>query len=95
MLDFILYFTLLYFILLYFTLFYFILLCFALLYFTLLYFMLGVAYNIDPMLGNCTITTIDAFGFDVKSKDRSHVRMRTQKEFFYFDKVGYEYAGKV
>ncbi|XP_041355459.1 uncharacterized protein LOC121373079 [Gigantopelta aegis] len=57
-------------------------------------FFSGVAYNLDPMIGNCTITTIDAFGFDAKSKDKSHVRMRTQKEFFYFDKTKYEYAGK-
>ena len=55
----------------------------------------GVSYIIDQRRGNCSITNISSIGFDVHSIDPSHVRIRTAKEFFYFDKTQYNYEGTV
>ncbi|XP_048236750.1 uncharacterized protein LOC124150287 isoform X1 [Haliotis rufescens] len=54
----------------------------------------GVAYVMDAMVGNCSVTPINATGFDAKSLDAGKVRIRTDKEFFYFSNVPYEYAGQ-
>lgn len=50
---------------------------------------------IDSLRGNCTATPISSTGFDVRSADATHVRIRTSKEFFYFDKASYMYEGQV
>ncbi|XP_053387920.1 uncharacterized protein LOC128545888 [Mercenaria mercenaria] len=57
-------------------------------------FSTGVAYVIDTLRGNCTATPISSTGFDVRNADPSHVRIRTSKEFFYFDKASYVYEGR-
>ncbi|XP_060599748.1 uncharacterized protein LOC132753325 [Ruditapes philippinarum] len=58
-------------------------------------FSTGVAYVIDQLRGNCTATPISGTGFDVRNaNDPSHVRIRTSKEFFYFDKASYMYEGR-
>ncbi|XP_045184814.2 uncharacterized protein LOC123542856 [Mercenaria mercenaria] len=54
----------------------------------------GVAYIIDSLRGNCTATPISNTGFDVRNADPTHVRIRTSKEFFYFDKAAYIYEGQ-
>ncbi|XP_060599747.1 uncharacterized protein LOC132753324 [Ruditapes philippinarum] len=57
-------------------------------------FTTGVAYVIDTLRGNCTATPIANTGFDVRNADPTHVRIRTSKEFFYFDKASYIYEGQ-
>jgi hypothetical protein len=49
----------------------------------------------DAKLGNCTVTTIAGSDFDAHSLDATTVRIRTAKEFFYFDKTQYAYEGVV
>jgi len=53
----------------------------------------GVAYIMDPMIGNCTVTTISALGFDAAQDNPGVVRMRNPKEFFYFDGTQFTYEG--
>ena len=44
---------------------------------------LGLAYIIDPVHGNCTTKTLaDAGNFDVVGVDANHVRMKTVAQFF-------------
>ncbi|XP_052786282.1 uncharacterized protein LOC128221721 [Mya arenaria] len=57
-------------------------------------FTTGVAYITDQKRGNCTAIPIEVSMFDVKMADPSHVRIRTSKEFFYFDKAAYIYEGQ-
>lgn len=57
--------------------------------------LLGVAYRMDAKRGNCTVTTIAGGDFDAHSLDDTTVRIRTAKEFFYFDKTQYAYEGVV
>ncbi|XP_041355756.1 uncharacterized protein LOC121373289 [Gigantopelta aegis] len=52
----------------------------------------GVQYIIDQMRGNCTTTKIDQGMFDDVTSDIQHVRIRTAREFFYFNSV-YTYEG--
>ncbi|XP_046581753.1 uncharacterized protein LOC124289190 [Haliotis rubra] len=54
----------------------------------------GVAYIMDAMIGNCSVTKISASGFDSKSLDAGNVRIRTNKEFFDFANNSYEYSGQ-
>ncbi|XP_071140861.1 uncharacterized protein [Mytilus edulis] len=56
----------------------------------------GIAYVIDPSVGNCTAQSIDGTGFDAKfvvGSNNMKVRIRTPAEFFYFDKTSYAYEG--
>lgn len=53
----------------------------------------GVAYRMDKMRGNCSVTPIAGSDFDAHSLDATTVRIRTAKEFFYFDKTQYAYEG--
>ncbi|XP_022304410.1 uncharacterized protein LOC111111618 [Crassostrea virginica] len=53
----------------------------------------GVAYRMDKVRGNCTVTKIAGSDFDAHSLDATTVRIRTAKEFFYFDKTQYAYEG--
>lgn len=55
----------------------------------------GIAYVIDPNIGNCTAQPIDGTGFDAKFVDNNNffVRIRTPAEFFYFDQANYAYEG--
>ncbi|XP_041346986.1 uncharacterized protein LOC121366718, partial [Gigantopelta aegis] len=53
----------------------------------------GVAYIMDPMVGNCTVRRIEPGSFDDKSVDPHHVRIRTSKEFFYTDASIVTYEG--
>ncbi|KAL5020021.1 hypothetical protein ScPMuIL_002913 [Solemya velum] len=53
----------------------------------------GIAYVTDVKKGNCTAVPIEHSTFDVRTVDPAHVRMRTAKEFFYFDKANYTYEG--
>lgn len=53
----------------------------------------GVAYHMDKMRGNCSVTPIAGSEFDAHSLDATTVRIRTAKEFFYFDKTQYAYEG--
>ena len=55
----------------------------------------GVAYITDKSRGNCSAVPIETTGFDVKNADAQHVRIRTTKEFFDFDKTSYIYEGQV
>lgn len=55
----------------------------------------GIAYVTDVKKGNCTAVPIEHSTFDVRTVDPAHVRMRTAKEFFYFDKANYTYEGVV
>lgn len=58
----------------------------------------GIAYIIDPSVGNCTAQSIDGTGFDAKfvvGSNNMKVRIRTPAEFFYFDKTSYAYEGVV
>ncbi|XP_052234282.1 uncharacterized protein LOC127846917 [Dreissena polymorpha] len=57
-------------------------------------FSTGVAYITDRKRGNCTAVPIESLMFDVKNVDGSHVRIRTSKEFFYFDNTNYIYEGQ-
>ncbi|XP_052234283.1 uncharacterized protein LOC127846918 [Dreissena polymorpha] len=57
-------------------------------------FSTGVAYITDRKRGNCTAVPIESLMFDVKNVDGSHVRIRTSKEFFYFDNTTYIYEGQ-
>lgn len=54
----------------------------------------GVAYIIDNFRGNCSVANISSMGFDVRNSDPTHVRIRSSKEFFYFDKTKYNYEGQ-
>lgn len=56
---------------------------------------LGVAYRMDKLRGNCSVTPIAGSDFDAHSLDATTVRIRTAKEFFYFDKTQYAYEGVV
>lgn len=47
------------------------------------------------MRGNCSVTPIAGSDFDAHSLDATTVRIRTAKEFFYFDKTQYAYEGVV
>jgi len=53
----------------------------------------GVAYIMDPMIGNCTVTPISALGFDAVQNAPGTVRIRNPKEFFYFDGTDFVYQG--
>ncbi|KAJ8307887.1 hypothetical protein KUTeg_014534 [Tegillarca granosa] len=54
----------------------------------------GLAYIIDPMIGNCSVNYIDGSGLDARFADANgNARLRTPKEFFDFDKYTYEYEG--
>ncbi|XP_062575643.1 uncharacterized protein LOC134237559 [Saccostrea cucullata] len=53
----------------------------------------GVAYRMDKVRGNCTVTVIAPTDFDAHGLDATTVRIRTAKEFFYFDKTQYAYEG--
>ncbi|KAK3595423.1 hypothetical protein CHS0354_003417 [Potamilus streckersoni] len=53
----------------------------------------GVAYITDVTRGNCTIQSIEQGNFDDKTLDARHVRMRSAREFFYFDSTNYTYEG--
>ena len=57
--------------------------------------LVGVAYRMDKVRGNCTVTKIAGSDFDAHSLDATTVRIRTAKEFFYFDKTQYAYEGVV
>lgn len=52
----------------------------------------GVAYITDRARGNCSYRPIESSDFDDKSSGPNTVRIRSSKEFFYFDtkKVSYE-----
>ncbi|KAK7497756.1 hypothetical protein BaRGS_00010890 [Batillaria attramentaria] len=52
----------------------------------------GVAYVIDKVLGNCTVTPISNLGFDAQSTSAANVRMRTKEEFFDLN-TKYTYTG--
>ncbi|KAL4216347.1 hypothetical protein ACF0H5_024074 [Mactra antiquata] len=54
----------------------------------------GVAYVIDQLRGNCSAVPISSTGFDSRKADATHARIRTAKEFFYFDKGSYIYEGR-
>ena len=58
-------------------------------------FFSGVAYIVDQLRGNCSVANISDVGFDVRNADPTHVRIRSSKEFFYFDKTQYNYEGTV
>ncbi|KAK3595425.1 hypothetical protein CHS0354_003419 [Potamilus streckersoni] len=56
----------------------------------------SVAYIMDPIRGNCSLSSISAQGFDSRTAaDGVHVRIRTSREFFYFDSLSYNYEGTV
>ncbi|XP_074648744.1 uncharacterized protein LOC141904127 isoform X2 [Tubulanus polymorphus] len=55
----------------------------------------GVAYVMDPMIGNCTVNKIASNNPDAESvqSNPSLVRIRTAEEFFYTDHTEYTYEG--
>jgi hypothetical protein len=59
-----------------------------------LFFFLGVKYIQDRFKGNCTWTTVDAFGVD-GTTDGTYVSLRDPEAFFDFDKGNFHYVGVV
>lgn len=55
----------------------------------------GVAYITDNLKGNCSVIPIENNTFDTRFSDPAHVRIRSSKEFFYFDQSQYIYEGQV
>lgn len=54
----------------------------------------GVAYIMDTVLGNCTVTPISKLSSDATAADSVHVRMKNEREFFSFNNK-FTYAGQV
>ncbi|XP_050396836.1 uncharacterized protein LOC126815310 [Patella vulgata] len=53
----------------------------------------GVAYIVDTVNGNCSVTPIDATGLDAAVAPGGNARIRTKEEFFDLAGVNYEYTG--
>ncbi len=51
-------------------------------------------YIQDTYRGNCTVTTVDAFGVDGVS-DGTYIKLRDPEAFFNFDKGNFHYVGRV
>ncbi|XP_025083949.1 uncharacterized protein LOC112557987 [Pomacea canaliculata] len=56
-------------------------------------FRTGVAYIMDTVLGNCTVTPISKLSADATAADSVHVRMKNEREFFSFNNK-FTYAGQ-
>ncbi|XP_060074040.1 uncharacterized protein LOC132553781 [Ylistrum balloti] len=52
----------------------------------------GVAYITDKSHGNCTVTTIN-LTFDGSKASASTLRLRSSREFFYFNAINFTYEG--
>lgn len=53
----------------------------------------GVAYIVDKVTGQCQTNPISSDSFDVTKVDAQTVRIRTAREFYYFDRASYTYEG--
>ena len=56
---------------------------------------LGVAYDIDKTLGNCSVIPIPKTTLDVKSHSPKYLEMRSPMQWIYADNTSVSYEGQV